>query len=103
MTYLRQVLLVEGRRARVRRHSVPQGQLDQASCALTLWRLMPLSRTMKLTLFPEAMKGLHRFEKRRFRDTPLVYHALTVPSLTGIPNRDSNLSPGPAYPGPVPP
>jgi hypothetical protein len=27
---LRQVLLVEGRRARVRRHSVTLGQLDQA-------------------------------------------------------------------------
>jgi hypothetical protein len=48
------------------------------------------------------MKGLHRFEQRLFRDTPLVYDALTVSSLTGIPNRDSNLSPGPVYPGPVP-
>jgi hypothetical protein len=100
---MRQVLVVEGRRARVRRHSVPLGQPDQATYALTLWRLMPLSRTMPLTLFPEATKGLRRFEKRLFRDTPLVYDALTVPSLTGIPNRNSNLSPGPAYPGPVPP
>ena len=46
---------------------------------------------------------LHRFEQRLFPDTPLVYDALTVSSLTGIPNRDSNLSPGPVYPGPVPP
>jgi hypothetical protein len=49
------------------------------------------------------MKSLRRFEQRLFRDTPLVYDALTVSPLTGIPNRDSNLSPGPAYPAPVPP
>ena len=76
---LRQVLLIEGRRARVRRHSVPLGQLDQAhprADSLTADASLPHDATDGL---PRSMQGLYRFEQRLFRDTPLVYYALTVP------------------------
>ena len=76
---LRQVLLIEGRRARVRRHSVPLGQLDQAhprADSLAADASLPHDATDGL---PISMQGLYRFEQRLFRDTSLVYDALTVP------------------------
>ena len=79
----RQVLLIEGRRARVRRHSVPLGQLDQAhprAGSLAADPSLPHDATGGL---PRSMQGLYRFEQRLFRDTPLVYDVLTVPHYFG--------------------
>lgn len=76
---LRQMVLVEGRRAPVRHHSAPLGQLDQAhprADSLTADASFPHDATDGL---PRSMKGLRRSEQRLFRDTPLVYDALTAP------------------------